>query len=98
MKESVSSQKDVALEEMTTPTAREAREQARRKTLENVEELCELSRALAVLASASVRIGSNLTFLTLVQAIITFLFLILVFTQDSLFAFRLLILVSKQGA
>ncbi|KAB1209185.1 LETM1 and EF-hand domain-containing protein 1, mitochondrial [Morella rubra] len=53
MKESVSSQKDVALEEMTTPTAREAREQARRKTLENVEELCELSRALAVLASAS---------------------------------------------
>uniref|UniRef100_A0A2N9GC29 Letm1 RBD domain-containing protein n=1 Tax=Fagus sylvatica TaxID=28930 RepID=A0A2N9GC29_FAGSY len=59
MKESASSQKDVALEEMTTATAREAGEQARVKTMEKVEQLCELSRALAVLASASVRIGSN---------------------------------------
>ena len=55
MKESVSSQKDVALEEMTIPTAREAQEQAKAKTLEKHEQLCELSRALAVLASASVR-------------------------------------------
>ncbi|KAJ0017394.1 hypothetical protein Pint_11677 [Pistacia integerrima] len=53
LKESVSSQKDVALEEMTDPTAKEAREQARAKTLEKHEQLCELSRALAVLASAS---------------------------------------------
>ncbi|KAJ9176061.1 hypothetical protein P3X46_011411 [Hevea brasiliensis] len=53
MKESVGSQKDVALEEMTIPTAREAQEQARAKTLEKHEQLCELSRALAVLASAS---------------------------------------------
>ncbi|KAJ4702780.1 LETM1 and EF-hand domain-containing protein 1, mitochondrial-like [Melia azedarach] len=53
MKEAVSSQKDVALEEMTDPTAREAQEQARAKTLEKHEQLCELSRALAVLASAS---------------------------------------------
>jgi LETM1 and EF-hand domain-containing protein 1 len=55
MKESVSSQKDVALEEMTIPTAGEAQEQAKAKTLEKHEQLCELSRALAVLASASVR-------------------------------------------
>jgi LETM1 and EF-hand domain-containing protein 1 len=55
MKESVSSQKDVALEEMSIPTARDAREQAKAKTLEKHEQLCELSRALAVLASASVR-------------------------------------------
>lgn len=56
MKESVRSQKDVALEEMTIATAREAKEQAKAKTLEKHEQLCELSRALAVLASASVRI------------------------------------------
>lgn len=54
IKESVGSQKDVALEEMTIPTAREAQEQARANTLEKHEHLCELSRALAVLASASV--------------------------------------------
>lgn len=54
MKESVSSQKDVALEEMTASTSREAVEQAKSKTLEKHEQLCELSRALAVLASASV--------------------------------------------
>lgn len=53
MKTSAGSQKDVALEEMQTATAREAHEQARVKTLEKVEQLCELSRALAVLASAS---------------------------------------------
>ncbi|KAG6700426.1 hypothetical protein I3843_08G107400 [Carya illinoinensis] len=53
MKESAGSQKDVALEEMTMATATEASEQARVKTLEKVEQLCELSRALAVLASAS---------------------------------------------
>lgn len=57
MKESAGSQKDVALEEMTMATATEASEQARVKTLEKVEQLCELSRALAVLASASVRIN-----------------------------------------
>ncbi|KAK9291393.1 hypothetical protein L1049_019340 [Liquidambar formosana] len=53
MKESVISQKDVALEEMTIPTAREAQEQAKAKTSEKQEQLCEISRALAVLASAS---------------------------------------------
>lgn len=59
LKESVGEQRDVALEEMTIPTAREAHEQAKRKFLDKQEQLCELSRALAVLASASVRIRSN---------------------------------------
>lgn len=53
LKESVSKQPDVALEEMTVPTTREAQEQARAKTLDKQGQLCELSRALAVLASAS---------------------------------------------
>ncbi|KAL6223694.1 hypothetical protein ACLB2K_002553 [Fragaria x ananassa] len=38
---------------MTVPTAREAQEQVKERTLEKQEQLCELSRALAVLASAS---------------------------------------------
>ncbi|XP_075661579.1 uncharacterized protein LOC142631316 [Castanea sativa] len=53
MKKSKASQEDLALKEMTGPTAREAHEQARERTLEKQEHLCELSRALAVLASAS---------------------------------------------
>ncbi|CAL5363049.1 unnamed protein product [Camellia sinensis] len=53
MKESSARQKDVALEEMTTATAKEAQEQSQSKALEKQEQLCELSRALAVLASAS---------------------------------------------
>ncbi|KAK1560065.1 hypothetical protein Q3G72_021779 [Acer saccharum] len=52
MKE-LGSQKDVALEEMTNPTVKEAHEQAKEKILEKYEQLCELSRALAVLAFAS---------------------------------------------
>lgn len=67
MKESASSQKDVALEEMTTATAREAGEQARVKTMEKVEQLCELSRALAVLASASSVSREREEFLRLVK-------------------------------
>lgn len=55
MKESKASQEDVALKEMTVPTAREAQELVKERTLEKQEQLCELSRALAVLASASVR-------------------------------------------
>ncbi|KAG5237363.1 mitochondrial proton/calcium exchanger protein [Salix suchowensis] len=67
MKESVSSQKDVALEEMTIPTAREAQEQAKAKTLEKHEQLCDLSRALAVLASASSVSREREEFLRLVK-------------------------------
>lgn len=59
IKESTVNQKDVALEEMTIPTAREAQEQAEAKTLEKQQQICELSRALVVLASASVRIGCS---------------------------------------
>ncbi|KAF7144367.1 hypothetical protein RHSIM_Rhsim05G0163000 [Rhododendron simsii] len=46
-------QKDVALEEMINATAKEAQDQAKSKTLDKQEQLSELSRALAVLASAS---------------------------------------------
>ncbi|KAJ6741337.1 LEUCINE ZIPPER-EF-HAND CONTAINING TRANSMEMBRANE PROTEIN [Salix purpurea] len=53
MKESKASEEDVALKEMTLSTTREAQELARASTLEKQEHLCELSRALAVLASAS---------------------------------------------
>ncbi|TXG48443.1 hypothetical protein EZV62_027737 [Acer yangbiense] len=60
-------QKDVALEEMTNPTAKEAREQAKAKTLEKHEQLCELSRALAVLASASSVSREREEFLRLVK-------------------------------
>ncbi|KAJ6357442.1 hypothetical protein OIU78_005321 [Salix suchowensis] len=67
MKESVSSQKDMALEEMTIPTAREAQEQAKAKTLEKHEQLCDLSRALAVLASASSVSREREEFLRLVK-------------------------------
>ncbi|KAJ6772498.1 LEUCINE ZIPPER-EF-HAND CONTAINING TRANSMEMBRANE PROTEIN [Salix koriyanagi] len=67
MKESASSQKDVALEEMTIPTAREAQEQAKAKTLEKHEQLCDLSRALAVLASASSVSREREEFLRLVK-------------------------------
>lgn len=53
MKESKSSQEDIALKEMVNPMTREAIEQARAKASEKQEHLCEVSRALAVLASAS---------------------------------------------
>lgn len=55
-KESSSSQDDKALKEMTISTAKEAHQLARDRAVENIEQLCEISRALAVLASASVRI------------------------------------------
>lgn len=55
IKEAIGSEEDVALREMTSRTAEEAQELARERMLEKNEELCEISRALAVLASASVR-------------------------------------------
>lgn len=57
MKENRASEEDVALKEMTMVTASEAHKQARARTLEKQEQLCNLSQALAVLASASVRTG-----------------------------------------
>lgn len=53
LKESIGSEEDVALKEMNIATAKEAQERAIAKTIEKQEQLCELSRALAVLASAS---------------------------------------------
>ncbi|XP_051120080.1 uncharacterized protein LOC127243897 [Andrographis paniculata] len=53
LKESVSGQKDVALEEMVDATAKEAEDREMTKNVDKQEQLCELSRALAVLASAS---------------------------------------------
>lgn len=47
-------EEDKALQEMTIPTAREAQEQARARVLEQQDDLCKLSRALGILASASV--------------------------------------------
>ncbi|KAK6130595.1 hypothetical protein DH2020_035687 [Rehmannia glutinosa] len=41
------------IKEMVIPTAREAQQEARARALDKQEQLCELSRALAVLASAS---------------------------------------------
>ncbi|KAF8032353.1 hypothetical protein BT93_D1313 [Corymbia citriodora subsp. variegata] len=52
-KESGVSRVDVALQEMALPTAEEAQKQAIARTLETQEHLCKISRALAVLASAS---------------------------------------------
>jgi len=49
-----SDEKDHALREMMLATAREAQQLAQTKTSDSREELCKLSGALAVLASASV--------------------------------------------
>ncbi|XP_052172417.1 uncharacterized protein LOC127788315 isoform X2 [Diospyros lotus] len=67
IKESTAEQEDVALKEMAIPTAKEAQEQARAITLEKQEQLCELSRALAVLASASSVSREREAFLRLVN-------------------------------
>ncbi|XVE90699.1 hypothetical protein DITRI_Ditri20bG0097900 [Diplodiscus trichospermus] len=67
LKESISNQKDVALEEMAVSTAKEAQELAKAKTLEKHEQLCELSQALAVLASASSVSREREEFLRLVK-------------------------------
>ncbi|ESW31556.1 hypothetical protein PHAVU_002G247800 [Phaseolus vulgaris] len=53
MESSSSSQEDKALKEMNISTAKEAHQLARDRAVENKEQLCEISRALAVLASAS---------------------------------------------
>ncbi|KAD5803571.1 hypothetical protein E3N88_14931 [Mikania micrantha] len=53
MKQSTSSNKDVALEEMINVTASDMQAQARARALDKQEQLCKVSEALAVLASAS---------------------------------------------
>nr|GEU74296.1 mitochondrial proton/calcium exchanger protein-like [Tanacetum cinerariifolium] len=52
-KQSAESNKDVALEEMIHATAADAQQQARAIALDKQEQLCKVSEALAVLASAS---------------------------------------------
>ncbi|KAK9673526.1 hypothetical protein RND81_12G173100 [Saponaria officinalis] len=53
LKESTASQKDTASHEMVDPAPSEAQERAKAELLDHDDQLCELSRALAVLASAS---------------------------------------------
>uniref|UniRef100_A0A803KMK6 Mitochondrial proton/calcium exchanger protein n=1 Tax=Chenopodium quinoa TaxID=63459 RepID=A0A803KMK6_CHEQI len=53
IKESTVSEKDVALEEMVDATNRQAQDYAKAALSDKDDQLCELSRALAVLASAS---------------------------------------------
>ncbi|GAU18735.1 hypothetical protein TSUD_80230 [Trifolium subterraneum] len=48
-----SSREDKALNEMNISTAKEAHQLARTRAVENKDQLCEISRALAVLSSAS---------------------------------------------
>ncbi|ESQ44102.1 hypothetical protein EUTSA_v10005802mg [Eutrema salsugineum] len=60
-------EEDKALQEMTIPTAREAQEQARARVLEQQDDLCKLSRALGVLASASSVCREREEFLRLVK-------------------------------
>ncbi|XP_010526720.1 PREDICTED: LETM1 and EF-hand domain-containing protein 1, mitochondrial [Tarenaya hassleriana] len=67
IKEAKGSEEDKALQEMITPTAREAQEQARASALEKQDQLCELSQALAVLASASSVSREREEFLRLVK-------------------------------
>ncbi|KAH9622779.1 hypothetical protein KSS87_007375 [Heliosperma pusillum] len=57
LKESTTtSHKDLASAEMVDPSLREAKEREKAELLDSDDQLCELSRALAVLASASVRL------------------------------------------
>lgn len=53
LKESTVSQKDAVSEEIVDPTTREAQEHAQAALSDKDDQLCELSRALAVLSSAS---------------------------------------------
>ncbi|CAL2232330.1 unnamed protein product [Prunus armeniaca] len=67
MKEIKAIEEDLALKEMIIPTAKEAREQARARTLEKEEKICEISCALAVLAYASSVSREREAFLRLVN-------------------------------
>ncbi|TYG46603.1 hypothetical protein ES288_D11G269000v1 [Gossypium darwinii] len=67
IKETKARKEDVALKEMTAPTAREAQEQAIARALEKRDQLCEISCALVVLASASSVSREREEFLSLVN-------------------------------
>lgn len=57
MKESVGGQRNLVVEDAGTSPARQAQGEIKANVLDKQEQLCKLSRALAVLASASVRTG-----------------------------------------
>ncbi|CAH8390255.1 unnamed protein product [Eruca vesicaria subsp. sativa] len=65
-------EEDKALQEMTIPTAREAQEQARARVLEQQDDLCKLSHALGILASASSVCREREEFLRLVKKEVEF--------------------------
>ena len=54
IKEAAISQEDLALTEMTSPSTQETDTLTESQSLDKREEFCNISRALAVLASASV--------------------------------------------
>lgn len=66
MKEGKTDETDHALQDMKVATAREAQELAFQKSIEKQEQLCKLSNALAVLASASSVSKERAEFLRLV--------------------------------
>eukprot|EP00268_Persea_americana_P029506 TRINITY_DN2854_c0_g1_i4.p1 TRINITY_DN2854_c0_g1~~TRINITY_DN2854_c0_g1_i4.p1 ORF type:complete len:482 (-),score=149.51 TRINITY_DN2854_c0_g1_i4:374-1819(-) len=66
-KESEMDLEDLALKEMIIPTAKEAQDLARAKVMEKQEQLCNISRALAVLSSASSVSREREAFLSLVN-------------------------------
>ncbi|RWR96743.1 LETM1 and EF-hand domain-containing protein 1, mitochondrial-like protein [Cinnamomum micranthum f. kanehirae] len=66
-KESKMDLEDLALKEMIIPTAKEAQDLARAKIMEKQEQLCNISRALAVLSSASSVSREREAFLSLVN-------------------------------
>ncbi|KAK8556103.1 hypothetical protein V6N13_070172 [Hibiscus sabdariffa] len=72
MKALKATEEDVALKKKTIPTAREAQEQAMARSLEKREQLCQISCALAVLASASSVSREREEFLGLVRDEIEF--------------------------
>ncbi|CAH8390680.1 unnamed protein product [Eruca vesicaria subsp. sativa] len=65
-------EEDKALQEMTIPTAKEAQEQARARVVEQHDDLCKLSLALGVLASASSVCREREEFLRLVKKEVEF--------------------------
>ncbi|KAI3493595.1 hypothetical protein L1887_40797 [Cichorium endivia] len=71
-KESVSNKKKVTSKEMINTPASEAQEEARARALEKQEQLCKVSEALAVLASASSVSREREEFLMLVNKEINF--------------------------
>ncbi|CAD6263202.1 unnamed protein product [Miscanthus lutarioriparius] len=67
LEEPKATEEDLALKEMTEPTVREEEELKKAKTHDKKEQLCNISQALAVLASASYVTKERQEFLSLVN-------------------------------